>query len=218
MLLSGSCPASSNVGPSLFPILSSGAMASPADYATTSGPPLRVSRHSSSSPPPRSATWIAPTASISIALLDPVSEDLPARQMTAETLERLVDSYLFYSFPQFDFRFPGRRTDSSPGSTSLSGSLASKSNTAARGRTSATACRPMASCSMTTGRSSLANIIGCWVFRSMVRKKPMTATASTKLATERVCASDARHRMPPCAIKVEFKHPLCLEPGERRKA
>jgi uncharacterized protein len=32
---------------------------------------------------------------------------LPARRMTAETLERLVDSYLFYSYPQSVFAFQG---------------------------------------------------------------------------------------------------------------
>src|SRR5882762_5769472 len=34
-------------------------------------------------------------------------KDLPARRMTAETLERLVDSYLFYSFPNSTFAFQG---------------------------------------------------------------------------------------------------------------
>src|SRR5690348_4024148 len=32
---------------------------------------------------------------------------LPARRMTAETLERLVDTYLFYSYPQGTFVFQG---------------------------------------------------------------------------------------------------------------
>lgn len=32
---------------------------------------------------------------------------LPARRMTAETLERLVDSYLFYSYPNSSFAFQG---------------------------------------------------------------------------------------------------------------
>jgi uncharacterized protein len=33
--------------------------------------------------------------------------DLPARQMTLDTLERLVDSYLFYSYPAATFAFQG---------------------------------------------------------------------------------------------------------------
>lgn len=33
--------------------------------------------------------------------------DLPARRMTVETLERLVDSYLFYSYPAATFAFQG---------------------------------------------------------------------------------------------------------------
>ncbi len=33
--------------------------------------------------------------------------DLPARQMSEETLERLVDTYLFYSYPQSTFAFQG---------------------------------------------------------------------------------------------------------------
>jgi len=33
--------------------------------------------------------------------------DLPARRMSQETLERLVDSYLFYSYPQSTFAFQG---------------------------------------------------------------------------------------------------------------
>jgi uncharacterized protein len=37
---------------------------------------------------------------------DPYKE-LPARRMTDETLERLVDSYLFYSYPQSTFAFQG---------------------------------------------------------------------------------------------------------------
>ena len=32
---------------------------------------------------------------------------LPARRMTAETLERLVDTYLFYSYPNSVFAFQG---------------------------------------------------------------------------------------------------------------
>src|ERR1051325_8122392 len=32
---------------------------------------------------------------------------LPARRMTAETLERLVDTYLFYSYPNSIFAFQG---------------------------------------------------------------------------------------------------------------
>lgn len=38
--------------------------------------------------------------------LDPYA-DLPARVMTIETLERLVDTYLFYSFPAATFAFQG---------------------------------------------------------------------------------------------------------------
>lgn len=38
--------------------------------------------------------------------LDPYA-DLPARVMTTETLERLVDTYLFYSFPAATFAFQG---------------------------------------------------------------------------------------------------------------
>ncbi len=38
--------------------------------------------------------------------LDPYA-DLPARVMTLETLERLVDTYLFYSFPAATFAFQG---------------------------------------------------------------------------------------------------------------
>jgi uncharacterized protein len=34
-------------------------------------------------------------------------KDLPARRMTDETLERLVDSYLFYSYPNSTFAFQG---------------------------------------------------------------------------------------------------------------
>lgn len=34
-------------------------------------------------------------------------KDLPARRMSDETLERLVDSYLFYSYPQSTFAFQG---------------------------------------------------------------------------------------------------------------
>jgi uncharacterized protein len=34
-------------------------------------------------------------------------KSLPARRMTSETLERLVDSYLFYSYPQSTFAFQG---------------------------------------------------------------------------------------------------------------
>ena len=37
---------------------------------------------------------------------DPYKE-LPARRMTLDTLERLVDSYLFYSYPQSSFIFQG---------------------------------------------------------------------------------------------------------------
>lgn len=37
---------------------------------------------------------------------DPYKE-LPARRMTRETLERLVDTYLFYSYPQSTFAFQG---------------------------------------------------------------------------------------------------------------
>src|SRR6185503_15806292 len=37
---------------------------------------------------------------------DPYKE-LPARRMSAETLERLVDSYLFYSYPNSTFAFQG---------------------------------------------------------------------------------------------------------------
>jgi len=37
---------------------------------------------------------------------DPYKE-LPARRMTDETLERLVDSYLFYSYPNSTFAFQG---------------------------------------------------------------------------------------------------------------
>ena len=37
---------------------------------------------------------------------DPYKE-MPARRMTEETLERLVDSYLFYSYPQSTFSFQG---------------------------------------------------------------------------------------------------------------
>ena len=37
---------------------------------------------------------------------DPYSA-LPARRMTEETLERLVDTYLFYSYPQSTFAFQG---------------------------------------------------------------------------------------------------------------
>src|SRR5215469_5021698 len=37
---------------------------------------------------------------------DPYKE-LPARQMTLETLERLVDTYLFYSYPRSSFIFQG---------------------------------------------------------------------------------------------------------------
>src|SRR6201988_3005203 len=32
---------------------------------------------------------------------------LPARRMTSETLERLVDTYLFYSYPNSTFAFQG---------------------------------------------------------------------------------------------------------------
>src|SRR3954469_11799622 len=32
---------------------------------------------------------------------------LPGRRMTEETLERLVDTYLFYSYPQSTFAFQG---------------------------------------------------------------------------------------------------------------
>ena len=34
-------------------------------------------------------------------------KDLPARRMTLDTLERLVESYLFYSYPQSSFIFQG---------------------------------------------------------------------------------------------------------------
>jgi uncharacterized protein len=37
---------------------------------------------------------------------DPYKE-LPARRMTADTLERLVDTYLFYSYPNSVFAFQG---------------------------------------------------------------------------------------------------------------
>src|SRR5450755_2571354 len=37
---------------------------------------------------------------------DPYKE-LPSRRMTLETLERLVESYLFYSFPRSSFIFQG---------------------------------------------------------------------------------------------------------------
>ncbi|MCX6594056.1 MAG: anaerobic sulfatase maturase [Acidobacteria bacterium] len=72
-------------------------------------------------------TWLGATPRISSLLIKPASavcnldcsycfyldrdadpyKDLPARRMTDETLERLVDTYLFYSYPQSTFAFQG---------------------------------------------------------------------------------------------------------------
>ncbi len=89
---------------SLFPILSPGADA-PAD----------------------AGTWLGPTPRITSLLIKPASavcnldcsycfyldrdadpyKELPARRMSDETLERLVDGYLFYSYPNSVFAFQG---------------------------------------------------------------------------------------------------------------
>ena len=72
-------------------------------------------------------SWLGATPRISSLLIKPASavcnldcsycfyldreadpyKDLPARRMTDETLERLVDTYLFYSHPQSTFAFQG---------------------------------------------------------------------------------------------------------------
>ena len=71
--------------------------------------------------------WVGPVPRITSLLIKPASavcnldcaycfyldrdadpyKDLPARRMTVETLERLVDSYLFYSYPNSVFAFQG---------------------------------------------------------------------------------------------------------------
>lgn len=76
---------------------------------------------------PTDAAWSGPVPRISSLLIKPASavcnldcsycfyldrdadpyKSLPARRMTSETLERLVDSYLFYSYPQSAFAFQG---------------------------------------------------------------------------------------------------------------
>src|SRR5882724_4546035 len=90
-------------GPSLFPILSAHA---PMDYSSVSG----------SSAPRITSLLIKPASAVCnldcayCFYLDRDADpykDLPARRMTAETLERLVDSYLFYSFPNSTFAFQG---------------------------------------------------------------------------------------------------------------
>ncbi len=81
--------------------------------------------------PQGDAAWSGPVPRISSLLIKPASavcnldcsycfyldreadpyKALPARRMTSETLERLVDTYLFYSYPEQHFRLSGRRTD-----------------------------------------------------------------------------------------------------------
>ena len=88
--------------PSLFPILPAIA---PMDYSTVSGAPPRIT-----------SLLIKPASAVCnldcayCFYLDRDADpykDLPARRMTGETLERLVDSYLFYSFPNSTFAFQG---------------------------------------------------------------------------------------------------------------
>ncbi|HEY3743643.1 MAG TPA: anaerobic sulfatase maturase [Bryobacteraceae bacterium] len=92
---------------SLFPILPAGAAPVPMDYSTVSG----------SAAAPRITSLLIKPASAVCNLdcaycfyldrdADPYKE-LPARRMTFDTLERLVDSYLFYSFPNAAFAFQG---------------------------------------------------------------------------------------------------------------
>lgn len=56
---------------------------------------------------------------------------LPARRMTDETLERLVDTYLFYSYPNSTFAFQG-------GEPTLAGLPFSRSSWSCRSGTGAT--------------------------------------------------------------------------------
>src|SRR5579883_2808068 len=76
---------------------------------------------------PTGASWSGPVPRISSLLIKPASavcnldcsycfyldreadpyKALPARRMSLDTLERLVDSYLFYSYPQSTFAFQG---------------------------------------------------------------------------------------------------------------
>lgn len=89
-------------GPSLFPIL---ATAAPMDYSTVPGVAPRIT-----------SLLIKPASAVCnldcayCFYLDRDADpykDLPARRMTSDTLERLVDSYLFYSFPNSTFAFQG---------------------------------------------------------------------------------------------------------------
>jgi len=88
--------------PSLFPILPA---ATPMDYSAVSGAAPRIT-----------SLLIKPASAVCnldcayCFYLDRDADpykDLPARRMTADTLERLVDSYLFYSFPNSTFAFQG---------------------------------------------------------------------------------------------------------------
>ena len=105
---------------------------------------------------------------------------LPARRMTLDTLERLVDTYLFYSYPASTFAFQG-------GEPTLAGlrflsqtGRASSSATGATASRSAMPCKPTASCSTATGASCSAPTSGWWAYRSTGRKRPTTATAFNK--------------------------------------
>lgn len=88
--------------PSLFPILPA---AVPMDYSMVPG---TASRISSLLIKPASAVCNLDCAYCFYLDrdADPYKE-LPARRMTIDTLERLVDSYLFYSFPNSTFAFQG---------------------------------------------------------------------------------------------------------------
>lgn len=93
--------------PSLFPILPDGAAGKPLpmDYSTVSGAAPRIT-----------SLLIKPASAVcnldcSYCFYldreaDPYKE-LPARRMSEETLERLVDTYLFYSYPNATFAFQG---------------------------------------------------------------------------------------------------------------
>ena len=71
---------------------------------------------------------------------------LPARQMTLETLERLVDTYLFYSYPNSVFAFQGGEPTLAGLAVLRKAGRVRSSSTGATARTSATRCRPTASC------------------------------------------------------------------------
>ena len=102
-----------------------------------------------------------------------------------ETLERLVDTYLFYSYPEQRVRLSGRRADAGRAAVlrKAGGVPAAVRPRRPVGQQRAADQRHAAS--TRTGATCSASTTGCWAFRWTVPKKSTIATASTRKAAAR---------------------------------